>query len=549
MLYYNSFELSKKWAPIVSAYNDGMTVHELIKCLRKMTEELYGNECQLNEKMDNLIQFIEKGGFERYIIKELRKMRENGELAKIINEEIFQELNSRIRTVENNFEIFKDETEQQLKKASILEKEKRINVRYFMDGSYDGVLRNFTDALQSALNSKFTIIETPEGVYDLVKTIRIPSGKTLSMYGTTIRKSSSFNTMFLGDSAGVIGGYDAIDSIVVEGGMIDVNGERYSEQAGAFAFGHANNILIKEVNMKNLYDWHYIEFNACKSCRVIDCKFEGQINPSGTEMIQLDLALSANEFPWYGPFDSTPCDDILIQGCVFQSGRIGIGSHTSALNKQHRHVRIVSNEFRNMSKFAVSLLNTNDVVFSNNQLEDCYNGFATKSHVGNTCKNYTIVGNTISKCVGTDSRGIHIQGDVNEGTITGNLLSNIGRHGIGVDDSTRWTVSGNTLYNIGRVGIWIYGTTRTVVKGNNVTEANTVGQSDTYGIQIGFVGADAQTGTNNILVADNYTEGLGVRFTTTTFVTNNMVTRRGLVLTNNANQVAKANVVEGAYQE
>jgi len=90
------FHTFRNWGKLVSAFDNSMTTLELIKCLRKMLDEVHENEVELNEKLNNLITFIEKDGFQKYVVEELIRMEESGELAGIINQEIFGNLNTLI---------------------------------------------------------------------------------------------------------------------------------------------------------------------------------------------------------------------------------------------------------------------------------------------------------------------------------------------------------------------------------------------------------------------------------------------------------------------
>ncbi|MFD0513725.1 hypothetical protein ACFQ0Q_32290 [Streptomyces aureus] len=108
------------------------------------------------------------------------------------------------------------------------------------------------------------------------------------------------------------------------------------------SIGHATDILIRDLEIRDLPGFHGIELNSTSHGAITGCKFRGYVDPGGrdfSEAIQIDLAKSSGMFGGFGPYDHTPCEDILVSGCHFgASGTAGttawprgIGSHSATI--------------------------------------------------------------------------------------------------------------------------------------------------------------------------------------------------------------------------
>ena len=80
--------------------------------------------------------------------------------------------------------------------------------------------------------------------------------------------------------------------------------------------------------------WHMIEFNGVRHGFIRNCKFEnyGTSGNKGTEAVQLDSMISEAQFPWFGNYDITANNHIIIEGNYFSNiGVKCIGGHSFIL--------------------------------------------------------------------------------------------------------------------------------------------------------------------------------------------------------------------------
>lgn len=326
-----------------------------------------------------------------------------------------------------------------------------------------------TTAIQTTLNQVKTagsgVVVIPKGTYILTNILKIPSNTTFLMdEGTVLFRNAAINSMLMNDSDGTIGGYSANSNIHIVGGTIDCNKSAFGSECTPIGIGHAKNVSVRNVTIKNLANWHMIEFNAVQDGYIGNCHFH-DYGPGGTEMVQIDFAYDAG-FPWWGPWDDTPCDNITIENCVFENGTDGIGSHSEApTGVFHTNIRILNNTFRHFAGVAIKPLKYSHLLIEGNHIEDVFRGiylqpageevpvFRIKNNIMNTFK------------VDVQSRGIMVD-NYSDGVISGNYVDGCGRHGIGVDNSNRIMVSENHVVNCGALAMWIYVSNDCLVSNN-----------------------------------------------------------------------------------
>lgn len=339
-------------------------------------------------------------------------------------------------------------------------------------------------AIQAALDAAEggATVFVPTGTYLIKQILRIPSGVTLMLDpGATIKRGSNINAMILNKSDGTVGGYTANYGSCIVGGTLDANATLFPGVCTVIGFGHVTDILIKDVNINNIPIWHAIELNAVKRGIIQGCKFNG--NPGGAEMIQLDLMLDASVFPWFGPYDNTPCYDITIDGCTFLNGVDGIGSHTAIAATGHQYIRIINNRFETMSGICIKPLNYFDLLVTGNQFVSCGSGLIATAFAGVTSRRFILSKNVFRMM---SVRGIQIGTDVKDGIISENVINTCGSHGIGVDLSSEWIIERNNVQNCGLAGIWSYGSDYVQIKDNIVIDNNTSGNAWRFDIIIGL---------------------------------------------------------------
>lgn len=346
-------------------------------------------------------------------------------------------------------------------------------------------------AIQSALDEANRIggaeVYVPDGVYAIKTRVRIYSYTRLRLSpGATIIRAGAFTPMLI-PGIGDVDGYDGVHDIEIIGGTWDGNQAQFSTQFTNLTFMHVRNVVIRDARIINNYNSHYIELNAARNAAVLNCYFSGFAGVRSTEAIQLDLAKSSSQFPYYGNYDNTPCDGILIQGCVFEDCDRGIGSHSATANVFHKNVRIIGNHFRNLTGQGIRAYQWRWVTISGNTFDKVRTGIEIRPGAGTDASNigqFVIANNVIKDVIGPDlGYGIWINGEaearIYDVIISGNNIYNTLDDGIFTNEMRHGTISGNTVRNAGDQGI-------NIVEGQyNTIIGNAVSNSQRHGIVLG----------------------------------------------------------------
>ena len=328
-------------------------------------------------------------------------------------------------------------------------------------------LNEFKNAISSA-EQKPTLIYLVNGEYTLDSIIYIPSNTKIVGLGKVIIKGTGLNAYFLNKTNGQAIAYNGSNNITLQNLIFD--GLNNSSGLTLVGIGHAENITIENCEFKNLHMWHMIEFNGVRHGFIRNCKFEnyGTSGNKGTEAVQLDSMISEAQFPWFGNYDITANNHIIIEGNYFTNiGTKCIGGHSFTNSAIQRNIIIQNNHFENVHT-AISINDFDNLNINNNISRSC-RIFITTTTVNNNCYNLNIVGNTHIGMHGVDSEGsaderfamINPQGNVGDlriefVNITNNHISSCGGHGIGYT-ANYVTIANNDFYNIARHGIYHYG--------------------------------------------------------------------------------------------
>ena len=328
-------------------------------------------------------------------------------------------------------------------------------------------LNEFKNAISSA-EQKPTLIYLVNGEYTLDSIIYIPSNTKIVGLGKVIIKGTGLNAYFVNKTNGQAIGYNGSNNITLQNLIFD--GLNNSSGLTLVGIGHAENITIENCEFKNLHMWHMIEFNGVRHGFIRNCKFEnyGTSGNKGTEAVQLDSMISEAQFPWFGNYDITANNHIIIEGNYFTNiGTKCIGGHSFTNSAIQRNIIIQNNHFENVHT-AISINDFDNLNINNNISRSC-RIFITTTTVNNNCYNLNIVGNTHIGMYGVDSEGsaderfamINPQGNVGDlriefVNITNNHISSCGGHGIGYT-ANYVTIANNDFYNIARHGIYHYG--------------------------------------------------------------------------------------------
>ena len=365
-------------------------------------------------------------------------------------------------------------------------------------------LTEFKNAISSA-EQKPTLIYLVNGEYTLDSIIYIPSNTKIVGLGKVIIKGTGLNAYFLNKTNGQAIAYNGSNNITLQNLIFD--GLNNSSGLTLVGIGHAENITIENCEFKNLHMWHMIEFNGVRHGFIRNCKFEnyGTSGNKGTEALQLDSMISEAQFPWFGNYDITANDHIIIEGNYFTNiGTKCIGGHSFTNSAIQRNIIIQNNHFENVHT-AISINDFNNLNITNNISKTC-KIFVTTTTVNNNCYNLNIVGNTHIGTYVSDTEGlgderfamINPQGNVGalriEGVnITNNHISSCRGHGIGYT-ANYVTITNNNFSNIARHGIYHYGGLCGSIANN--TFKDTGKEDGRYSIVVGGNSAEPSKGVS-----------------------------------------------------
>lgn len=338
-------------------------------------------------------------------------------------------------------------------------------------------------AIQKALDSDATLIQFPKGTYRLNRPLRIPSNTTLMGYGAhiTTNDTSVINTstsdteaklLVTNKADGVTGGYGANSHINIVG----LEFSNPSHVCTLLGFSHADHVLVRDCTFHDITEWHMIEFNACQHCTVENSSFYnyGSGTSKASEMIQIDGAFGSGMFPWFGPYDGTVCNDILVHDCVFDNGSIAsswgantpcaVGNHTrptSDANPAHTNIRIHNNHAKGLGGF-VKFINASRVEIADNVVDHCGSGVFAQggAYFFNIHDNY-LNGEGWSSTGNMGNRGIALIGETYSSKninpymtmVTDNFVIGFQDHGITVQGQFSH-VTGNVVTGCQGYGIY-----------------------------------------------------------------------------------------------
>lgn len=174
-----------------------------------------------------------------------------------------------------------------------------------------------------------------------------------------VHGASSQEMLFINGEAGnsaYANGYNGDGDIYIfglGGGTVNINAS--SGYKGMIRFGHAKNIWISGLKIKNGYRAHNVEFNACNNFVCENCEFTDHLSPAGEtnfETIQIDHA-AAGAIPEFGSYDDTPSVNGWIRNNRFNNVWSAFGSHSDPNPSVGMHNNIhfddnVINGFRGM---------------------------------------------------------------------------------------------------------------------------------------------------------------------------------------------------------
>lgn len=379
--------------------------------------------------------------------------------------------------------------------------------------------------IQAALNAAEAAggghVVVGPGAWTLSNYLRITANIRLTLTpNTVITRSASSSVQFMLINGSLYGtgnttddaitGYSGHGNIIVEGGVWDVNGPApVSQDVGyeGMQFCHADGITVRDLEVRNVTNWHAIKFQGVTDGTIENCRFIGYTagtsaaTRTDSEAVSIDScwASSTLDNTAVGQADHTTCVDIRIIGnyCDNGSGNadnfpVFAGGHNGEYNYWHHRIEISGNSVGNSTLFAIYAYNTDEVVITNNKIHDCFGGIRVFRDWSNDVQQSPnpawdfVVGNNVLQNM-TGDRGIEIYGgglDTNvtpnaiayssRSTITGNLVDTAQKAGIHAYYAPDALITGNLVYNIqtnddiNGDGICIQNSTGANVTGNTI---------------------------------------------------------------------------------
>ncbi|MEF3305665.1 right-handed parallel beta-helix repeat-containing protein [Paenibacillus sp. GYB003] len=365
-----------------------------------------------------------------------------------------------------------------------------FNVKDF--GAHGNGAADDAQAIQAALDYAYSAgggtVYVPDGVYPIQSTLSIFSHTrlVLSSKATIRRDSTAVKPMLMNGRRGqdTGAGFTGHGDIEICGGTWDGNSAAYPTQFPHMSFAHAERLIIRDTRIIRNVNDHHIEINSTNGCQIRNVWFEGYLRTSReAEAVQIDLA-TKESFPHFGPWDNTPCNNVLIDGCTFMECCRGVGSHSSLEGYNHSHIRITNCHFENISDNAIFARNYDQLVVAGNTFYECVSGIDVSSRSGKTY-NVTIADNVLKNIrpksdwgairVYTPTDMAKAGGRICNIVISGNVIENVfGPVGIHANQISRLTIGGNIVRNVGEGGtgrgIYVgYGQEGVVIRGNQVS--------------------------------------------------------------------------------
>ncbi|MEV6565854.1 right-handed parallel beta-helix repeat-containing protein [Streptomyces kronopolitis] len=284
-------------------------------------------------------------------------------------------------------------------------------------------------ALNAALDAGGGTVYVPAGIYQLATLpLRIYRRTRLTLSpGATMRRGSGGTMLLNGDASQYFPGYSGHGDIVIEGGVWDARGTQFTAAAMCMSIGHAENVLIRDLAIKDVSGYHGIEINSTRHAVIRNVRGLGYYDPGGrdfSEFIQPDLAKGSAYFGGFGPYDDTPVTDLLVEGCVTGPSATpgttawprGMGSHSASPGKPHRDIRIRDCEFQGCSQFAIGGYTWESLVISGVQIRDCGGGIRLRTLDSSTASHRTPAGGSEPTITGSQPLAGVVISDV---TMTG----------------------------------------------------------------------------------------------------------------------------------
>ncbi|GIP32119.1 right-handed parallel beta-helix repeat-containing protein [Paenibacillus sp. J2TS4] len=310
-----------------------------------------------------------------------------------------------------------------------------LNVRDFGavgDGETDD-----TAAIQNALNeaqhNHYTHVVVPRGTYKVTDTLRIYRHTRFSMeQGATLLRCHDYSFMVNGKLNASFQGYEGHGDIIIEGGVWEGNILQYPDDFNGFGLARGRNIIIRNVELRDVVSAHGVDMNACENVLIENCRFLGYRDDTPNQTRNYAEAIQiANHtkegFSLIGVFDGTPCRNITIRNCYFgasgtpgtQAWPAGVGNHYAVHNLYNSNIKIYGNTFEGMTFAGVRSFKYTELFVTDNLFLNCNRGIMLSNPQANTESSKDADG--VQSGLPQSGRNIVISGNVFKGTLSENI--------------------------------------------------------------------------------------------------------------------------------
>ncbi|CAG7616164.1 hypothetical protein PAESOLCIP111_01873 [Paenibacillus solanacearum] len=315
----------------------------------------------------------------------------------------------------------------------------------------------FQSVLDQALSGASPAIYVPKGVYRLTRMLRIYRNTKLMLHHeAVILRCHNDSFLLNGQSGAAYAAYTGHGNITIEGGIWDGNILQYPDAYVGFNFGHAADVTIRDLTIKDIVWAHAIELNASRDVLVEHCRFLGYKNADDgsrffSEAIQIDVPTRLS-FGGFGQYDGTPCRNVTVRSCYFGASgtagtaawACGVGTHGAIHDVWTSNVKIVGNTFENLTYWAVRLFKWNDCLVEGNTMVNCGGGVLVSVPTPGSESTKDKDGN--QRTTPQAGKGIRIVNNV----ITGaSVYGGIGSYGDQAAPMADLYVTGNIIYDTG----------------------------------------------------------------------------------------------------
>ena len=468
-------------------------IHRIVEKTNLLIRHFNLLEDNVNESIKDFTEKIEyylNNGMIDEVSKKFDELVENGTIESIINDKLFNEIKSDIEILKsantnheanlNTLNSWKQETEVDLEGIHDTIDSHTNEFNLLREGM--ATLVKSEAELEEAVNSGRRIIVIKSGEYDYSKSYWLRSNTKIVGNGEVIFKfkAGGQNILFSNYLTGNESGYEGTTNIRIENITCDLSNR--DDRVTTFGFAHANNIILDNIRLKGGNAWHYVEFNGCADCEIMNCRLSdyGTNNPNGTasEMIQLDGSLNSSCYPWTCKYDKTMCRNIKIHNNRFYNCHSScIGNHTFEAGCITQSIEIYENDIQRCFKFMTLSDIIGLYVHDNYGIDVCHFYYGGKQQ--NMCKTFMFYSNDITGTKGKDYLNDNV-GRFFWGTNTDlsfalvkiydNRICNFSGHSIGLTGN--WVdINNNFIQTSGKHGIYAYGGAKWKIRNNVVVDA------------------------------------------------------------------------------